>query len=257
MIFAGLLLAAATPCADPLPYTFTDGELGVARRACHRTEVSLRAGGVLVAEPEEFYGDLLAAGVLSASWAVDGETEIFASLELVRFETVLSSLTASAIGLGHTSLGASRTIAGGPGWTMSLAARAVLPTATGLYENARPLAGDLGLDASWALGERVAAYGRLGVLGSFALTSGAPDPRAGLGFTAGLAFAPWDVASLLFESSLQVLHDAPIDHHALGAGVRFHLGDTLGLELGARFPTAGHERATTSAGLRLVWTPSG
>src|SRR5207244_2670443 len=103
-----------------------------------RTEVSIGGAGDLIAQPSSFYGNLRAAGTLAGSWELASGTEIYAALELIRYQTVISSLSADHLGLGHTSIGATHRVLEGEDWVMAATVRATLPTALGLYQGSWP-----------------------------------------------------------------------------------------------------------------------
>ena len=89
----------------PAPITFQNGRFGAPRPVCPATELSLSGGTNLTADVENFYGNVRAFGLLEGSYRIDRYLSAFAEVEVVRYQTVISSLSAESFGFGHTSLG--------------------------------------------------------------------------------------------------------------------------------------------------------
>ncbi|MFZ5478597.1 MAG: hypothetical protein ACOZNI_17635 [Myxococcota bacterium] len=229
----------------PVQAGFYDGDLGVARRACHRTEVGLAGGGLVVADLANFYGHLVAGGTLDASWAATERVEVFASVEAFRYDTVLGAIPAEHAGLGHTAIGGSWAVRDGAAVT----GRVVLPTAAGLYENAFPYAFDVGMSFAREAGPLVAHAAVYG-LGSFAASKGPAFPRAGLSLTLGGEWRPVKPFALALDLTSGLGYTAGLDHVAAGIGLRGALGKRGGIELAATVPLAGEQRALATAELR-------
>lgn len=234
----------------PIQASLQDGELGMARRACPRSEVAAGADGLAVIEPEAFYGRLRAAGKLWGSWAASEHTELFATLEAVRYDAVLSSVEADAVGLGHTSLGVDQHLAGNGDLRLALATRIVLPTATALYANAWPVGADAGLQGVCRPSARLRLHAQTSLLGSAAIGEGPAQPRIGTTLTSGLDVRALDWLSLVIDAHAGFAYAAAVDVVALGPGVRFG-GGRFGGELSALVPLLGRERSLLAAVLRL------
>lgn len=249
----------AAPCTggqllDPVALGFQDGAHGQPRSACLRSSLSLGGGGTIIAEPRNFYGNIRVEGVLAGRWLLTPDVELFGAVELVRWQTVIASLSADHLGLGHTALGAALTLARGDDGVLTLAAFTTLPTALGLYQRTWPFALDVGVAATKDLDPALEVHGWLGARSSVGAGVVA-DPRAGLALDAGAAwrvFAPFAVV-LDVEGSLG--YRAPLDHLALGLGLRVAPTDEVTLELLGKLPVAGDERALASAYLGVSWAP--
>lgn len=236
---------------DPIAIGFEDGPIGSVRRACPRSQVSLEAGGILIAEPEEFYGNLRAAAVLEASYAI-GRNEIFVALELVRFQTVISSLSASNFGVGHLAIGGTHLLSEGK-TTAAITAHATLPTAVGLYENSYPIAIDIGLTGSERVFEHFETHGYLGARGSFGVGTGPLALRSALLLDVGIGWRAVDPLAVVVDMEAALGSRAVLDHLAIGLGVRAALFDGLLVALLLKSPFAGDERSLVSAHFGLDW----
>ena len=272
LLIATVVLAAArpglasaqdhepSPCiaggmpAGPAQVGLLDGELGVARRLCPRTEVALGGSALLVADLAAFYGNVRASGVLWGSWTPgDERTELFATLEAFRYQTVISSIDASYAGLGHLSLGGTRVLLLGRDWRFGASTRVVLPTAFGLYDNAWPLAVDLIAEVEWRAATVLTLHGHAGGLGSLALGGGPAAPEGALLAGGGAALRPLPWLAVVIELDADLGRTDALDHLAATGSLRFGVGERFGAELGAIFPLVGRERALAAAVLRLSW----
>ena len=249
-------LGACTDRDDAMPIgparaSLLDGDLGLARRVCPRDEIALAGTGLVLADLDDFYGHVRASAVLSASYAADEHTELFVDAELLRYETVISSINADHLGLGHLSLGAMHVLAEDDAWTFGASTRLVLPTALGLYDNTWPL----GLDAlallAWQAHPRLRLRAHAGALGTIGAGAGPHAPRGAALAGAGLAYRPVDWLAFVVDADASFARTAALDHLALAPALRFAIGTSLGIELAATFPLAGRERALTAATLRL------
>ena len=238
--------------SGPVQASLLDGDLGRGYRACARSDVALGGDGLLVIEPDEFYGRLQAAGVLRAGWAPSADSELHLRLELLRYDTVISSVDAATLGLGHTTLGATQRLFEGARTRVSLGARLVLPTAFALYRHAWPLAADvLGLLEHRAH-DALRLHASAGLIGSLALGSGPEQPRLGFATSAGAQWLPWRWGSLVLDVYGQLGYAALLDVLALSPALRFG-GDQLGVELSAVVPVLGRERALLAGFLQVSW----
>lgn len=260
MIAALLFLlstAWAGPCEDagdgfvvgPVAAGFADGGLATPQRTCPRSEFGVGAGGRLTVQPSEFYGYVVGGLVLDGSYAVTPNVEVFGRLEAVRYDLAVASLTSSALGLGHLSVGAAYGTDATEDVAVGVRGTLVLPTATGLYHNGRPLAGDLGITSVWRPHPMIRLHDALGAqligaVGGPALVAG------GLTANLGLEVRPVAVFGLVVDLDASFLRTAVVDHVAVGAALRFGDGKRFGFELGGRVPLAGRERALASLLLR-------
>lgn len=248
-----------TPTAEGMPegpaqVGLLDGELGVARRLCPRSEIGFAAAALLVADLDAFYGNVRASAVVWGSWSPgDGRTELFAAAEALRLQTVISSIDAQHVGVGHLSLGGTRALVAREGWRFGASTRLVLPTAVGLYDNAWPLALDLLAELEWSASSLLRLHGHAGGLGSFALSGGPAAPRGALVLGGGAALRALSWLAILLELDTSFGRTATVDHLALAGALRIGVGDRFGAELGAVFPLAGRERALATAVLRASW----
>jgi hypothetical protein len=254
-----LSAAWAAPCANdntalpagPVAVGFADGDLGVARRLCPRTEVGISGGGLAVVETENFYGHIVTGGTLDGSWAASHKTEVFASIEAFRYDSVITPISASFMGFGHTALGATHQVWRDEKAILGVHGRLVLPTAVGLYRNAWPLAMDLGVGARWQPVRTLEVHGDIGALGSAAISAGSAGPRAGATVTAGVAWNPVKPFALVADVDAGFGYTAALDHLAAAVALRGALGQRVGIELGVTLPLAGRERALAAGELRV------
>ncbi len=254
----GALPAAADPCASrtgqplgPLQVGLRDGELGLARPACPTTGLALGGEAGLVADIKDFYGQLRGALRLSGSYAIGESTELFGSLEALRYQTVISSVAAETAGLGHLSLGATQRLLSREELTLAATGRLVLPTATGLYKHIRPMGLDAAVIAEQTLGAQWRLHAQAGLLASAAISDVRSQPRLGVALTAGAGWQarPW--LSVVADLHASTAYASPLDVLAVGLGVRAG-GEHLGAELGAMLPVAG-QRSPIAAVLRATW----
>lgn len=255
------LTAWAGPCADdgmaegPVVAGLLDGDLGRARRACVRTEAGLGVGGLIVADTPNFYGHVVGSAVLDGSYALDDRTEIFGSAELFRYDSVISALTSTYVGVGHTALGANRILSASERAHVAVNGKVVLPTAVGLYRTAWPFGLDLGLSGTWAASDLLRLHGQIGGLTSLAASKGPTQGRVGAMSTLGAELRPGKAFAAVADLSAGFGYTAPVDVVAAALGLRFSDGRRWGLELGATVPLAGRERALATFALRntLRW----
>lgn len=239
----------------PVSAALLDGGLGSARRACPRTELAIAPRALLLVDTPNFYGHIVAGLQLDGALALDADTELFGRLELVRYDSVISAVTSSALTPGHTTLGATRVLHD-EGLALAWTSKLVLPTALGLYRGAWPIGLDTGLAGQWASGPW-GVHGQLTVLGSAALSRGPALPRAGLAPVLGGAVRPTPGVEVVLDVQSMFLYTAPIDVVALAPAVRLGLGDAWGAALGGTVPLAGRERALTAVDLRVTWRRQG
>lgn len=254
----GALPAAADPCASktgqplgPLQVGLRDGELGLARSACPTTGLALGGEAGLVADIRDFYGQLRGALRLSGSYAIGESTELFGSLEALRYQTVISSVAEETAGLGHLSLGATQRLLSREELTLAATARLVLPTATGVYEHIRPIGLDAAVIAEQTLSAQWRLHAQAGLISSAAISDVRSQPRLGVAVTAGAGWQAQPWLSLVADLHASAAYASPLDVLALGLGVRAG-GEHLGAELGAMLPVAG-QRSPIAVALRATW----
>lgn len=234
----------------PVQASLLDGELGLARRLCPRTEIAAGVSGLVVADFADFYGNVRASGVLFGSWAPDAKTEVFGTIEALRYQTVISSVDAAHFGPGHLSIGATRIALDRGAWALGASSRLVLPTAVALYENAWPFGIDLSALVEWSALEVLRVHGRVGGLAQVALSNGPADPAGALLAGGGAAWRPLWWLALVLDVDASFGRTDVLDHLAIAPALRFAIGARLGLEVGATVPIGGRERALAAALLR-------
>lgn len=236
--------ASADPCkhfgygmaAGPVVAPVLDGGLGRAYRVCGRSEVGVRAGGVLLIDRPNFYGRVSAGGTIEGSWAINKYSEVFAGLEVIRYDTVIQSLTASQLGFGHTYLGGA--VRGVLGERASLAfnGKVVLPTAVGLYREAFPFGFDMGVAGQFAATPKVHLRGQLGFLAAMAASNANPGLRMGAAITAGAEFLPVRRVGVAIDLHSIIGYTPMRDLVAASAALRFSGLGRFGFELAATLP---------------------
>lgn len=252
--FAGVCDAAEKGIPmGPVPFSLQMGELAQPRRACPRTELFVGGEGQAIVRTEEFYGNLQGNAVVGGSYAFNHRLEIFASLEPLLFQQVISSLTATHLGLGHGALGTTWVAVDEGPVVLSATARATLPFAFGLYNNAWPIGLDAGLTGALQPLPYLRGYAQLLGTGSFQLSAGDAYPRAGVLALTGAEVILFEWVALVAEMKALALYEADLDHVSISGGVRTRIWDGFGAELYATAPLAGRERSLAGGGLRISW----
>lgn len=254
-----LFTAQASPCSDdlsgiaygPVSVGFQDGDLGVARRVCGRTEAALAAGGLAIVETENFYGHIVAGGTLEGSLAVSERTEVFTTVEAFRYDSVITPIAATYAGFGHVGIGATHRFVDADNVAVGLHGRGVFPTAVGLYRNAFPIGLDVGVGAAWAPLSTFRVHGDVTALGSAAVSRGPAGPRGGARVTAGVEWQPARPFAVVADLNAGFGYAAPVDHVAAAIALRAGIGKRVGVELGATLPLAGRERTLAAGELRV------
>jgi hypothetical protein len=255
----GALPALADPClpeargllSGPLQVGLREGELGLAHRACATSELVLQGEAGAVVDLADFYGQLRGALRLSGSYALGDATELFGSMELFRYQTVISSVSAAEAGVGHLSLGGLHRFWSREDLSLAAVGRLVLPTATGIYRRAWPVGLDAGVAAEQVLGTRWRLNGQLGLISSAAFSDIDSQPRLGLAATVGAGWQARSWLAVLGELHATSGYSSALDVLAVGLGVRMG-GERLGTELSALVPVAG-QRAPIGLVLRASW----
>lgn len=250
--------AIAGPCelasdgmpVGPIVASFDDGAFGTPRRICPRSEIAAGMDARLTVDTDNFYGLIIGGLVLDGSWAVRSDTELYARLEAVRFDLAIASTSASALGLGHLTLGATHLMPVNDTFAVGLQSQLVLPTATGLYRNAYPFGVELALASTWAPNHWFRLHDSMRLRASAAASAGPAAAKAGGAMNMGIELRPAQAFAVVFDADLSMGHDAPLDHLSGGLGLRFSDGKRFGFEIGARVPLLGRERALAAIGIR-------
>ena len=261
------LASADSPCATdsrarpigPLQVGELDGFLAVPHRACPREEIALGGDALLVADSDNFFGNIHANGRGRFSgYLGDPNVEAFVSWEFLRYQTLVSAVSSSYLGLGYLSFGVSGQVFEGQGMAFAVTGRMVLPTTTGLDENSQPLAMDVGLTGAYRLDTNFRLHFWLTLLGSLGVGAGPADPAAGLRVGGGVDWHPAEWFALVVEVQSGFFYRDTLDELAVNAGLRFALGTEVGLEIGGSLPISG-DRAfddgalPIAASLMLSW----
>ena len=254
------LAGAQSPCdtdlrsrpIGPLQVGELDGFLAVPHRACPREEIALGGDVLLVAHSDELYGNIHvnARGRFSALLG-DPRVEAFVSWEAFRYQTLLSAVSASYLGLGYLSWGVSGQLYESDDVAYAVTGRMVLPTTTGLDVNSQPLAMDVGLTGAWQADANFRFHVWLTLLGSLGIGAGPPDPRGGVRVGGGVDWRPAEWISFVLEVQSGFLYRSALDLLAANAGVRLAFGPEVGLELGASLPILG-DRALDDGALPIA-----
>jgi hypothetical protein len=251
-------LALASPCEDasdgmivgPVGAPIRDGALGNPRRTCPRDELGVGVSGRATVETADFYGYLTGGLDLDLSWSFQGRYEVFARLEAVRFDLAIASLSDSALGLGHLTIGAAMAQEITDDAALGARVRLMLPTASALYRNARPLGVDVAVSTVWTPAPWVRVHDELGGLAIFALGREAAATRAGAWANLGVELLVHRSFGLVVDLDGGFAVDAPLDYLDAGVGLRFSDGKRFGFELGGRVPVAGRGLELARIGLR-------
>jgi hypothetical protein len=244
--------AATARPLGPVQSGFLDGALGVARSACLRDEVAFAEDASLIARPADFYGNVRLGTVISGSVVVRPELAIWGSFEALRWQTLLSAVGNTYVGLGYAALGASYRYHAQSGRSLAAHVRLVLPTTSGLDRRAQPLALEIGTTAELTASENFRFHAFLSAIGSLALSDIAPaDPRGGLRVGGGIDWVPFEAFSLAVELASGFGTRDALDFLAVAAAVRFAFGDVLAAELGVIYPAFGAEPALAAAQLAV------
>jgi hypothetical protein len=237
----------------PLTYGFLSADVATGRRACPRTEVGLGVQGGAIVETQNFYGAITAAGLLSGSYAVRQDLEVFATLEVPRFQFVQNAtLTGTTLALGQLTTGATYVaLTRGP-LVVSPSVRLQLPTSFA-SPRTRTVGAELGAAVLYRPLPRFEVHGYAGADVSAGLGAAAAQPRAGFLLNVGSEYALCSGFAAVLDANLHFGHRAVLDYVAPAIGLRFRAGEHFGAELGASVPLLGAERALAIGGLKLTY----
>jgi len=256
LLVPGLALAAPLPHPDgpcgnhaygmatgQSAVSFNIGGLGQGRRTCGRSEVALDAGGGLTVDLPNFYGALAAGARLSGSYAINDSVEVFGAWEFVRYEYLITPLSAAQVGMGFTNVGASWQFLKTTGAAAGVNGKVVLPTAVGILKNAAPMGFDLGVSGQFAPHPNIHLHANVQGLFSFAAGTGPADPRGGAAIGLGGEFRIATPFAISVDLQSQLGHDAPLDWLGAAFDLRWSDGKRFGFHLGALVPFLGAERS--------------
>ncbi|HLM45813.1 MAG TPA: hypothetical protein VK458_18235 [Myxococcaceae bacterium] len=237
----------------PLTYGFLSADVATGRRACPRTEVGLGVQGGAIVEAQNFYGAITAAGLLSGSYAVRQDLEVFATLEVPRFQFVQNAtLTGTTLALGQLTTGATYVaLTRGP-LVVSPSVRLQLPTSFA-SPRTRTVGAELGAAVLYRPLPRFEVHGYAGADVSAGLGAADAQPRAGFLLNVGSEYALCSGFAAVLDANLHFGHRAVLDYVAPAIGLRFRAGEHFGAELGASVPLLGAERALAIGGLKLTY----
>ncbi|HZI06615.1 MAG TPA: hypothetical protein VEZ71_21475 [Archangium sp.] len=237
----------------PLTFGFLSADVATGRRACPRTEVGFGIQGGAIIETANFYGALTGAGLLSGSYAVRPDLEVFATLEALRFQFVQNaSLTGTTLHLGQLTVGGTyMALTRGP-FVLSPSVRLQLPTSFA-SPRTRTLGAEVGAAVLYRPTNRFEVHGYAGVDADMCLGAAAALPRAGFLLNVGTEYALCSGFAAVLDANMHFGHRAVLDYVAPALGLRFRAGEHFGAELGASIPLLGAERALAIGGLKLTY----
>jgi hypothetical protein len=236
----------------PIQSGFLDGQLGVAQRACLRDEVAIAEDASLIARPADFYGNIRLGTVISGSFVVTPELAVWGNLEVFRYQTLLSAVGNTYMGLGYLSLGGTYRYYAEHQRALAVYARLVLPTTSGLDRRSQPLALEIGTTAEVSAFENFRFHAFVSALGSLAMSDLAPaDPRGGLRVGGGVDWVPYEAFSVVLELASGFGYRDALDFLAVSAGLRFAFGDVIAADLGVTYPFLGAEPSLAAAQLAI------
>jgi hypothetical protein len=234
--------------ANPRP-----GDLGTGFRPCARDSLGLDLGGSLVADTDNFYGSIAATGTVDGS-KVLGRWRLYGSFEVVRLDMIISAFSDNKLGIGHTMIGAQYPLVATDKLLVLADSRIVLPTASALYEHARPFAMDLGVGLDLAATPWLRVHGHLAGLGSLALSGGPAGPWGGLDLRAGVEARAGKVFALVLDgdATFGYAGGSGLEGIMVAPGLRFGIG-RVGLELDGWVPLVTTRRQPLAVELRTSY----
>ncbi len=237
----------------PVPFGFLSADVATGRRACPRTEVGLGVQGGAIIETQNLYGAVTVAGLLSGSFAVRPDLEVFATLEAPRFQYVQNAtLTGTTLHLGQLTVGGTYVaLTRGP-LVLSPSVRLQLPTSFA-SPRTRTVGGELGAAVLYRPTHRFEVHGYAGVDAALGLGAADSLPRAGFLMNVGTEYALCSGFAAVLDANVHFGHRAVLDYVAPALGLRFRTGEHFGAELGASLPVLGAERALAIGGLKLTY----
>jgi len=239
--------------AGPVGIGYFEGDLGTGRRACPRSELTLRARAGLVIDSPSLYGAVDGGLLLGGSLALRDRGELFATLETVHYAFVdEGGLTASKWSLGHLTVGGSGLLVDRARVALAPWGRLLLPTATDSIR-VRTVGADAGLALDFR--PRGPASLRAWAGGDFSagLSAAPAFPRGGGFVGAGLELRALHRFALELDLDAHFGRDAAVDVVAPSLALRLRMVRGLGLSLAGSVPVAGAERRLAMAMVSLWW----
>lgn len=258
-VAAGSSVGASDPCAEagwglptgPTRAGLLAGDLGAGHRACGRKEVGLGFGAGLTIELDNFYGRLGGQLALDGSWVVLDRLELFAELELLRAEVLITPLASTSINLGHASMGVSYGFLRTRPLALAAHSRVVLPTAVGLYRNALPFSLDVGVAGQLRVNRHLAFHGDATFLFQAMAGKGAAAERAGAAVVLGGEIIPAPGVAIVLDAKTRLgWGGEPLDMLAGAFGLRFSDAKRFAFSVEGTVPIVGRERAAVAVELR-------
>ncbi len=250
---------SATAALGPVQAGPATGALGTPRSACARTEVGLFVDAGAIIEPSNFYGYLHGGLVLEGRYAWKETTELFGRMEVIRYDSVIASLSASHLGVGYLSGGVAHRILAhdlkGHPLLVSAYGRLLLPTAIGLDQGTWPLGLEAGATSAWQLHSKLDLHAAALLFGDSALGPGPKKFRMGLRLVPGITYWPREWLAVVGELDLGLGYAAGLDTLGVALGLRAG-GERLAASLELRAPLLGRERTLTALVLGLTWHPA-
>ncbi len=230
-----------------------DGDLGIARSVCPTTRVGFTAGGAAIIETENLYGRILGTGTLKGSLALSKRSELYLSIEGLRYDSIIAPISSSGLGPGYTAVGAGTQLVNHEPMTLAVQGKVVLPTAFTIDTHGAPLAMDAGLVGSWSPTVHWTVHGSVMGMYSMAVGGGPLFPRGGVTLDVGGEWRPTFGFSVVVDGRTGFLYTDALDVVSAGIGIRGAIGHHAGLALEAVKPLAGRERTLAGAELRFDW----
>lgn len=242
--------------SGPISANAGDGDLGLVRRVCGRTEAALGGGGGLIIDTPHFYGMIAAAGALSGSYQLDRDTEAFGRIDFLQYRWIQNAtITGSHLVLGGTSVGATRRFKlvddAAPPFRFAAFGRVHLPTSFE-YAGAWPIGIEPGASVEGSLPRGFGWHGGTAVALTAVPGGAGWHPRGQLSLLAGGDYTPIRYFSAALELATRFGPDRGFDQLTAGLGLRTRIYD-VGIELGAVYPIAGGTRYTAAGMLRVSY----
>jgi hypothetical protein len=223
-----------------------------ARRACHRTEVSLVGFGSAAIDTPDFYGSLLATVALGGSFELSERFELFGTLEAFQLRYAQNaSLKTTNLGLGQLTLGGSYQLWQQERWVVSVSARVMLPTKLPNH-NAWTAGLAAGLSGELLLARAVQLHGYLGADLASGIFGTPALPRGGLLALVGTELRPWSFLAVAFDLQLHLGERGAFDFFAPAVELRAGKG-AFGGFLGGSLRLAGPDRHDFAGQAGVSW----
>lgn len=223
----------------PIGIGWYEADVVTGRRTCPRTELALGTRGGAVIDTPDFYGTIGLGLLLSGSYALGADKELFGTLELLQFQFVQNgTLKRTGLSLGQLTAGGSMVTFRRERLAGAATARLMLPTST-LAANVRTVGVEAGHSATFRPSERLELHGFVGADLSAGLSVANSYPRVGGLLTLGVQYSPLSWLGLVLNANGRL---GATSYVAPAVGLRFKLYRGLGAELGVTLPLAGSDR---------------